>query len=120
MPKNAVKAGILVKESADFKNFMLSLEQLFGIIRCSIITGGSVLIVGDDFLSAENISLCWLMEFKRLGIIDSIAIMKRKCPEMKIHSDFFIYMATWDGLRAKTGIRLLQLQSAGPFRPLSG
>lgn len=64
---------------------MLSLEELFGIIRCSIIIGGNVLIIGDDGISAEHIGLCWLMEFKRLGAIDAVATMRRRCPDLKIH-----------------------------------
>lgn len=93
-----------------FKDLILSLEQLFDVIRCTQAVSGCVYFADEDgFGLAANLALASLMEMENMYLYQAIIQLKRIRPGIRLSKSFIELLLIWHDKRIKIGVKLQNL-----------
>ncbi|CAL5983559.1 Kinase [Hexamita inflata] len=95
-----------------FKDIIISLEQIFDAVRCTRALNGCVFFADETGSGlAANLVLACLMEFESMYLYQSAVYLKRIRPSIVLNPNFMELLLIWHDKRTKIGIKLMNMFS---------
>ncbi|KAH0569998.1 Kinase, Uni1 [Spironucleus salmonicida] len=100
-------------DKLSFKDFIISLEEVFDVVRCALVKNAAVMIVDETgFNFSSCIAVACLMEFEDLYLYQAVIYLKRIRPAVLLQQKFLDFLQIWHDNRTKIGVKMMSMFSS--------